>query len=66
MRSFLRVLKTPTCPADSLVLDGTACLDGDVCNGDEQCPAGSCVAGLAALLTAVAASTLVPRRQSFT
>ena len=34
----------PNCPVDD-VLDGVPCLDGDVCNGDETCQAGVCVAG---------------------
>ena len=34
----------PTCPADG-VFDGVPCPDGDVCNGDEMCVAGTCTAG---------------------
>ncbi len=34
------------CPADLLEPDGTACPDGDLCNGDERCVSGSCIAPL--------------------
>jgi hypothetical protein len=32
------------CPEDQ-VLDGLPCPDGDLCNGDEMCEVGTCVAG---------------------
>ena len=35
----------PACPTDVTQPDGTACLDGDVCNGDEVCEVGVCVSG---------------------
>lgn len=34
------------CPVDALELDGTPCGDGLGCNGEEQCAAGVCTAGL--------------------
>ena len=34
-----------SCPADGFLPDGTLCVDGDVCNGEEQCQTGSCTAG---------------------
>jgi cysteine-rich repeat protein len=33
------------CPADD-VLDGVPCLDGDLCNGAEQCVTGVCIPGV--------------------
>jgi hypothetical protein len=30
------------CPPDFVEDDGTSCVDGDVCNGDEVCASGSC------------------------
>ena len=30
------------CPPDFFEVDGTSCVDGDVCNGDEVCASGSC------------------------
>jgi hypothetical protein len=33
------------CPADGFELDGTPCLDADVCDGAEECLAGACTAG---------------------
>ncbi len=37
---------TASCPADD-VLDGVACADGDLCNGDEVCVVGVCTPGSA-------------------
>ena len=33
------------CPGDVVEPDGTSCVDGTVCNGDETCQSGSCAAG---------------------
>jgi hypothetical protein len=33
------------CPDDIFKLDGTLCVDGTVCNGEEQCQSGTCTAG---------------------
>ncbi|AKF05203.1 MYXO-CTERM sorting domain-containing protein [Sandaracinus amylolyticus] len=33
------------CPEDAHAEDGTPCLDGDLCNGGEQCAAGVCRSG---------------------
>lgn len=35
------------CPVDGFAADGLSCADGTVCDGDELCSAGSCVAGTA-------------------
>lgn len=35
------------CPPDASAAEGTSCADGDACNGEERCEAGSCVAGAA-------------------
>lgn len=34
-----------TCPTNGYAADGTACPDGMVCNGDERCGSGTCMAG---------------------
>ena len=36
-----------TLGCQNMPLTGTSCADGDVCNGDEVCDAGTCVAGTA-------------------
>jgi hypothetical protein len=33
------------CPGDLKVPNGTSCTDGNVCNGEETCQAGTCAAG---------------------